>query len=97
MKWRSPLKIPPQRGRLFRLILSGALGTLAGWAITQLWIAARTGIFDWTTKYGQIHIEQAVRPALFWLYIAGFVLGFLWLLYACCAEILYAILWYERA
>src|SRR5438270_1106334 len=95
MHWRSPLKIPPQRGRAFRLILSGTVGALAAWAVTQVWSAARTGVLDWPMRYGHVHIEQAIRPGLFWVYIILFFIGFLWLLYACCAEIVYAVLWYE--
>jgi hypothetical protein len=95
MMRRSPLKIPPHRGRTFRVIASGALGTLAGWALTQVWVAAHTGVLDWSMKRGPIHIERASRPELFWLFIIAFSLGFLWLLYVCCAEIVYAMLWYE--
>jgi hypothetical protein len=46
-------------------------------------------------KRGPIHIERASRPELFWLFIIGLFLGFLWLFYICCAEIVYAMLWYE--
>ena len=95
MKRRSPLQIPPQRGRTFRVIISGTLGTVAGWGLTQIWVAARTGILDWSMKRGPIHIERASRPELFWVFIIVFFLGFLWLLYVCCAEIVYAMLWYE--
>jgi len=95
MKWRSPLKIPPQRGRVFRLVVSITLGALAAWAFTQLWAAVHTGILDWQMRYAHIHIERAIEPQSFWFYVTVFFAGFLWLLYACCAEILYAILWYE--
>jgi hypothetical protein len=95
MKRRSPLRIPPQRGRTFRVVISGTLGTFAGWGLTQVCVAARTGVLDWTMKRGPLHIERASQPELFWVYIIGFFLGFIWLLYVCCVEIVYAMLWYE--
>jgi len=95
MKRCSPLKIPPQRGRTFRVIISGVLGTLAGWGLTQVWVAVHKGVLDWAMKRGPIHIERVSRPELFWLFVIAFFLGFLWLFYVCCAEIFYAMLWYE--
>jgi hypothetical protein len=92
---RSPLRIPPQRGRTFRVAVSGVLGTLAAWGLTQVWISARTGVMDWAMKRGPLHIERANQPELFWVYVVGFFLGFLWLFYVCCAEIIYAVLWYK--
>jgi len=75
--------------------MGGTLGTFAGWGLTQVWVAAHTGILDWDMKRGPIHIEQATRPELFWVFTIAFCLGFLWLLYVCCAEIVYAMLWYK--
>jgi len=95
VKRRSPLQIPPQRGRTFRVIISSALGTFAGWGLTQVWVAAHTGVLDWAMKRGPIHIERASRPELFWLFVIGFFFGFLWLFYVCCAEIVYTMLWYK--
>jgi hypothetical protein len=95
MKRRSPLQIPPQRGRTFRVVISGTLGTVAVWGLTQVWVAVRTGVLDWSMKRGPIHIERALRPEAFWFCMIGFFLGFLWLFYICCAEIVYAMLWYE--
>ena len=92
---RSPLKIPPQRGRTFRVVAGGTLGTLAGWGLTQVWICARTGVLDWSMKRGPLHIERGSQPELFWVYIIAFFVGFLWLFYICCAEIVYAMLWYK--
>jgi hypothetical protein len=95
MKRLSPLRIPPERGRIFRILISSALGTFAGWALTQVCVAARTGVFDWAMKRGPLHTLRASQPELFWVYVIGFLLGFLWLFYVCCAEIVYTMLWYE--
>jgi hypothetical protein len=46
-------------------------------------------------KRGPLHVEQASQPELFWVYIIGLFVGFLWLFYICCAEIVYAMLWYK--
>lgn len=95
MKRLSPLRIPPERGRIFRILISSALGTFAGWGLTQVCVAARTGVFDWAMKRGPLHTLRASQPELFWVYVVGFLLGFLWLFYVCCAEIVYTMLWYE--
>jgi hypothetical protein len=46
-------------------------------------------------KRGPLHIERGSQPELFWVYIIAFFVGFLWLFYICCAEIVYAMLWYK--
>jgi len=95
MKRLSPLRIPPERGRIFRILISSALATFAGWGLTQVCVAARTGVFDWAMKRGPLHTLRTSQPELFWVYVIGFLLGFLWLFYVCCAEIVYTMLWYE--
>jgi hypothetical protein len=87
----SPLFIPRERGKVFRVVFSGVLIALGIWIAVITVEGFRSGSLIWPSRHHpHIFVERIGQPTAFWTAAVVWITVCTWMLYASVAEILYA-------
>ena len=88
---RSPLLIPAERGRVFRIVI-GTLFIVVGFYVTVITVQGiQSGVLIWPTKYEpHLSVHRTIQPVSFCVAAIAWIVMCGWIIYAAIAEILYA-------
>jgi hypothetical protein len=88
---RSPLLIPAERGRVFRIVV-GTLFVVLGFYVAVITVQRiQSGVLIWPSNYEpHLSVHRTTQPTSFWVAAIAWIVMCGWIIYAAIAEILYA-------